>query len=77
MNNTKQDLSFNDIGQTERIHQTYIKAVRQKNVKVLVSVSVTYEMKICNQYVQQAYIQARHLGGDIHVVPDRQFRLTA
>lgn len=37
------------------------KKIRQKNVKILISISATYDLRVWNQYVNQAYIHPHNL----------------
>lgn len=44
------------------------KTVRNKNRKILVLISVTYELIILNQDAKQAYIQADNLHRNVQVI---------
>lgn len=46
-----------------------------KNIKVLNSISVIYNLKVWNQDVHQAYIQAQDLEIDFYLIPDPLFVL--
>lgn len=52
-----------------------LKSVRHKNTKVLIYIAIIYELKVWNQDVSQAYIQANDLERDVYEIADKTFGL--
>lgn len=47
-----------------------------KNIKVLISMPVIYNLKVWNQDVSQEYIEALDLEIDVYVIPDSRFNIS-
>lgn len=50
--------------------------VRHKNIKIFVSMSVSYMHKVWNKDTNQSYIQAHDLERDVYVIPEPRFNLS-
>lgn len=50
--------------------------VSHKNIKILISISAIYKLKVCNQNVIEAYIQAHNFLRKVFVIPDASFNLS-
>lgn len=72
-NDTKQNVSFKGTNRKKRNTLYIYKNVTNKNSTIFVSIYVTYKLKIWNQDLTKAYIQAQNLERDVYVLPYTQF----